>query len=143
MFRKPPLGKVEIRECGSVGVLIWEPGTGAKYTMLVADLSDEIASIVGGSMMVSLMSMEDNTFISHAVNPNMMGHWARDYVRRKWQRIYGIGDHVDHLTMLLNWALGGDRAQRYADELLERWNQVHEEKVVRIGSVRRRSRSDS
>jgi hypothetical protein len=66
--------------------------------------------------MVALSSMSDNTFVAHALNPAKTGHWTREYVRKKWQRIYGIGDHAAHLAMLLNWSLGGERARAYADE---------------------------
>lgn len=131
MLKRPPRGYVVFFSPGPVGCVIWEPGNGSRYYLQATDVGDRIAGELGGRVMVALSSMTDNTFVAHALNPAQTGHWTRDYVRKKWQRIYGIGDHAAHLAMLLNWSLGGDRALAYADE---QWRLVcgEDRKVVSL-----------
>lgn len=131
MINRPPYGSVIYFAPGPVGCVVWEPVNGARYTLQATDLGEATADQVGGRVMVALSSMADNTFVAQALTPAQAGHWTREYVRRKWQRIYGIGDHAAYLAMLLNWSLGGEYARSYAVGL---WNAARgeDEKVVNL-----------
>jgi hypothetical protein len=131
MIRRPPHGKTVFFSPGLAGCIVWEPGNGARYYLQATDVGDQIADHIGGRVMVALSSMADNTFVANAVNPDRDGHWTREYVRKKWQRIYGIGDHAEYLAMLMNWSLGSARACAYADE---QWSKARGEdgKVVNL-----------
>lgn len=135
MLNRPPYGAVRLLATEPVGCILWEPGNGSRYCLHAVDVGEQVAEALGGRIMVSLSSMADGTFVTHALHPEMVGHWTREYVRRKWQRIHGIGDHVEHLAMLLNWTLGGERARAYAEEL---WRKVYSEdgKVVSLHARR-------
>ena len=136
MLNRPAQGSVVFFVPGGpVGFISWVPGNGSKYFLQATDLGAMVASEVGGRVMVALSSMSDNTFVANVVNPDQTGHWTREYVRKKWQRIYGIGDHAAYLAMLLNWSLGGRRAIAYADE---QWRLLHGEtgKVVNLNERR-------
>lgn len=118
---RPPRGKTVL--CATqqdAGVLIWEPGNGSRYVLVVTEIPASASAAVGGPVMISLASMADNTFVSHAGNPAQTATWMASYVRDKWKRIHGIGEHAPFLAMLLNWAMGGTPAQAYAESLWQK-----------------------
>ncbi|MFA4971195.1 MAG: hypothetical protein WC683_01190 [bacterium] len=137
MLDRPPEGRTTLYVAGPpVGVLVWEPGNGARYVLQATRLGT-VAEHLGGDVLASFSSMEDHTFVGAVVSPFMTGHWNVSYVRKTWQRCYAIGDHQEHMAMLLNWGLGGEFAWRYAAEL---WRRVYGEgggQVIDLAVVRR------
>lgn len=134
MLSKPPRGKVVTYVSGLVGLVVWEPGNATRYVMQSTLLPEAVAVEMGGTILVTMRAPCDNRVLAHAVSPGSTGHWTVDYVAQHWLG----GDDAPYLAMLLNWALGGQRAREYAEDLWRRAAGAEAEVIAIHGNDLRR-----
>jgi hypothetical protein len=88
-----------------------------RYTLIAAEMLDEVAKREGGRVLVTLGPCEMKSYL---LNPKDASILEMHYVKEK----FGKADQdLYMITALLNWVLMGEEGCRYADEV---WNEARE-----------------
>lgn len=117
-LQDPPVGRIVFKKKDSTSCLVWEPGNGMTYFLLVTPVSVEIERMLGGRVLISLSRYNRSTYVTYAGNPGGLYHLS--FVEEKWGEEIGE-ESTYYFTALLNWTLfkGNEVAMRYAMEIFE------------------------
>jgi len=116
-LKQPPFGRVEAQASGSSAMIRWAPGNGVVYQLIATPVPDEVAKVIGGTLLLSLMRRDGKSYVSYPGNPG--GFYHLSFVEEKWGKDLGEEGTL-YATALLNWALFGDDVSgQYAKEMFE------------------------